>query len=82
MPRNKITDFVKIGNKPVTEKQLQVYAFIKTFVAEKRYPPTLREIAAYFKISLGSVQTYVDYLRVKGYLGIEKGKPRTLVCLK
>jgi len=62
----------------LTERQQEILNFIRTFHAENDYFPSLREIAANFDISLGTVQTHMDYLKRKGALSWDKGKPRAL----
>ena len=52
----------------LTERQQEFLDFILAYHAEHEYFPSLREIAANFKVSIGTVQTHMDYLKRKGAL--------------
>ena len=52
----------------LTERQKQVFDFISRFISESGSSPTVREIAAAFKITIGPVQKYIKVLSKKGYL--------------
>ena len=60
----------------LTERQQEFLDFILAYHAEHEYFPSLREIASNFKVSIGTVQTHMDYLKRKGALNWDKGKPR------
>jgi len=60
----------------LTERQQEFLDFILAYHAENDYFPSLREIASHFKVSIGTVQTHMDYLKRKGALSWDKGKPR------
>lgn len=60
----------------LTERQKEFLDYILEYHAENNYFPSLREIAAHFKVSIGTVQTHMDYLKRKGALSWDKGKPR------
>lgn len=60
----------------LTERQQEILSFILSYHGENDYFPSLREIAAHFKVSIGTVQTHLDYLKRKGALSWDKGKPR------
>jgi repressor LexA len=62
----------------LTERQREILDFIQAFHNEHDYFPSLREIAGHFKVSIGTVQTHLDYLKRKGALNWDKGKPRAL----
>lgn len=66
----------------LTARQQQILDFISDFNQNQGYFPSLREIAAHFKLSLGTVQTHLDYLKRKGALSWEKGKTRALKLAK
>ena len=66
----------------LTERQQEIYDFICSYHQQEAYFPSLREIAAHFKVSIGTVQTHLDYLKRKGVLSWEKGKPRALKVSK
>lgn len=62
----------------LTERQREILDFITQFQGDQGYFPSLREIGAHFKLSLGTVQTHLDYLKRKGALDWEKGKSRAM----
>ena len=62
----------------LTDRQREILDYIQGYHAEHDYFPSLREIGAHFKVSIGTVQTHLDYLKRKGALSWDKGKPRAL----
>jgi repressor LexA len=62
----------------LTDRQKQFLTYIVDFHGENDYFPSLREIAAHFEVSIGTVQTHLDSLKRKGALSWDKGKPRAL----
>jgi|WetSurMetagenome_2_1015567.scaffolds.fasta_scaffold145853_2 repressor LexA len=54
--------------KKLTKKQKKILEFISKFVEENSYPPTLKEIASKFKLTIGTIQDHVYALQRKGYL--------------
>jgi repressor LexA len=53
----------------LTRRQRQVYDFIRSFVADKGYSPSLEEIGAHFNLSsVATVHKHVQHLVDKGYL--------------
>jgi repressor LexA len=53
----------------LTRRQREVYDFIQSFLADKRYSPSLEEIAAHFGLSsVATVHKHVQHLVEKGYL--------------
>lgn len=60
----------------LTDRQQEILNFILAYHGENEYFPSLREIAANFQVSIGTVQTHLDYLKRKGALSWDKGKPR------
>lgn len=68
--------------KPLTARQRQVLNFINSFVREKGYSPSLREIAQELKTSnLSTAQYYIEQLEEKGYLKRDEGKTRGITPL-
>lgn len=54
---------------PLTPKQKAFLSFIKKFLEQKGYAPTLQDMAAHFQLSsLGTVQQYLEALEEKGYI--------------
>ncbi|MCX5803717.1 MAG: transcriptional repressor LexA [Proteobacteria bacterium] len=67
----------------LTKRQSEVLRYIQSGVLKNGYPPTLREIASFFKIQ--SVRTVFDHivaLEKKGYIKRDKGKRRGLRILR
>jgi repressor LexA len=62
----------------LTDRQREILDYIQGYHAQHAYFPSLREIGAHFKVSIGTVQTHLDYLKRKGALSWDKGKPRAL----
>lgn len=68
--------------KPLTARQRQVLNFINSFVREKGYSPSLKEIAKELKTSnLSTAQYFIEQLRKKGYLERGEGKTRGITLL-
>ena len=62
----------------LTDRQREILDFIQGYHTEHDYFPSLREIGTHFKVSIGTVQTHLDYLKRKGALSWDKGKPRAM----
>lgn len=58
-----------------------VYTFIKTYIHEHAYPPTLREIAGGCYISTSAVTRHLDRLEQKGKIYREPGRARGIRLL-
>jgi repressor LexA len=57
------------GRRPLTRRQRQVLDFLRSFVAEHGYSPSLEEIGAHFGLSsVATVHKHVQHLADKGYL--------------
>lgn len=67
-----------MNNNPLTQRQVEVLQFIKSFVSKNGYPPTVREIAQHMKYQSASTAfSILEVLVRKGY--IKKGSgPRML----
>lgn len=60
--------------KPLTETQNKIFKFITRFIAEKKKPPTLREIAKQMKYaSTNAVSDVLNVLEEKGYIRRQAG---------
>jgi Mn-dependent DtxR family transcriptional regulator len=55
-----------------------VFEYIKAYRRERGIPPTFREIARHFGVSLQAVQNTVGFICKKGLLTWAKGRSRTL----
>ncbi|MEK5162047.1 MarR family transcriptional regulator [Paenibacillus sp. FSL R5-0527] len=67
-----------MANKPLTRRQTEALEFIKSFVASKGYPPTIREMADHLGLQSSSTAfNLLDQLVRKGFVTKGPG-PRTL----
>lgn len=63
----------------LTPRQKQVYNFIRKYLDNHGYPPTIREIQKGFKLkSTKGVKDHIDKLVEKGYLNRRDGSARAL----
>lgn len=59
----------ELGRAPLTVRQLEVFEFIRGFIAEHGWPPTYREISAAFNFSSPTAAlTHVNALERRGWL--------------
>lgn len=66
-----------VSPKAMTAKQALVLEFIKTYIADRTYPPTVQEIGRGLKIgSKNTVFQYLARLERAGYIEREFGKAR------
>ena len=65
--------------KELTERQKEVFGFIKEYIEFNSFPPTYREIGTQFNIvSTFGVKRHIDALIKKGYLTTEQNMSRTI----
>ena len=64
--------------KDLTNRQKEVVSFIADFITKHSYPPTIREIADYFSISVKGAHDHITALRRKGHLKQVDNRPRTI----
>lgn len=64
--------------KPLTERQQKVLTFIENYVDERPYPPTMREIAEHFGISVKGAYDHVKALERKGCIKSGGHRSRTM----
>jgi len=63
----------------MSERQQQIYNFIKTHIVEKQYPPTVREITTAVRLkSSSTTHRHLVELRKKGYIDFVATLPRTI----
>jgi repressor LexA len=69
--------------KELTERQNKILSFLKHFVGENGFPPTLREIGKSFEISSTfGVKRHLDALEKKGYIRIESNASRGIAIVQ
>ncbi len=66
----------------LTFKQKVILEYIKNYSRINSYPPTLKEIASHFKVTIGTVQDHIFALQKKGYLERKKDIARGFKILK
>jgi len=64
--------------KELTDRQKLVLSFIANYIKKNSYPPTIREIADHFKISVKGAHDHITALRKKGHLRQADKRPRTM----
>ncbi|MDR0583551.1 MAG: transcriptional repressor LexA [Treponema sp.] len=68
--------------KGLTERQNEVLSFIAEHINMHLYPPTIREIAEHFSISLKGAQDHVTALKKKGRLKQSDKRSRTMEIVR
>ncbi len=67
---------------PLTERQRGVLQFIAETVAERGYPPSVREIGEALGLASSStVHSHIQTLQKRGYLRVDPTKPRAIELL-
>jgi repressor LexA len=64
--------------KELTERQKDVLSFIAEYLKINSYPPTIREIADHYSISVKGAHDHITALRKKGFLKQIDKRPRTM----
>jgi repressor LexA len=64
--------------KEITRRQSEVLEYIRAFITEHHFPPTMREISENFSISVKGAYDHVKALERKGSLKIDNNRSRTI----
>ncbi|MDR0463538.1 MAG: transcriptional repressor LexA [Treponema sp.] len=64
--------------KELTDRQKQILSFIADYIKKNSYPPTIREIADHYSISVKGAHDHITALRKKGHLKHTDKRPRTM----
>ncbi|MCL2801873.1 MAG: transcriptional repressor LexA [Treponema sp.] len=64
--------------KELTDRQKQVLTFIADYIKKNSFPPSIREIADHFSISVKGAHDHITALRKKGHLKQADKRPRTM----
>jgi len=64
--------------KELTDRQKQILSFIADYIKKNSYPPTIREIADHYSISVKGAHDHITALRKKGHLKHADKRPRTM----
>jgi len=65
----------------LTERQKTILDFLKSFLNENGYPPTVREIGAQFNIQWAAAKNHLKALDAKGYIRLNQYKSRGIEVL-
>ena len=68
--------------KKPTERQQEVLDFIAGYINTHTYPPTIREVADHFSISVKGAHDHLTALKKKGLLKQGDKRPRTMELIK
>jgi repressor LexA len=67
--------------KELTDRQQEVLTFIIKYINSHNYPPTIREVAEHFEMSIKGAHDHITALKKKNYVKNDKGS-RTLEVIK
>jgi repressor LexA len=71
------------GRRPLTRRQREIFDFLRDFVGEHGYAPSLEEIGAHFGLSsVATVHKHVQHLAEKGYLRKAWNRSRSIEPLE
>jgi len=65
----------------LTVRQREVLDFINGYLEQHRYPPSIRDLAEHFRISIRGAYDHLKALRKKGYVRSSEGRSRSLEVL-
>jgi repressor LexA len=68
--------------KEPTERQREVLKFISAYIHSHSYPPTIREVAEHFSVSVRGAYDHISALKRKGLLKFEDNRSRTMELVK
>jgi len=66
----------------LTKKQKQILDFIKKFIKQKGYSPSLEETAQHFKLAISTIHEHMENLKQKEYLEKLENKARSIEIKK
>ncbi len=70
-------------NQTAAQRQESIYKFIKAFLTDRGYPPSVREIGQAVGLrSSSTVHSYLDMLESRGLIRRDPAKPRTIDLLE
>ena len=62
----------------LTKKQKQIFDYIKKFIKENGYSPSIPEIGKRFKLANSTIHEHIENLKEKGYLNKDNYKARSI----
>ena len=72
----------KLGTNSLTEKQAKVFQFIKKHSRELGFPPSIREVAIYFGVSLKAARDHLNAISKKNYIKVFPKRARGIEIIK
>ncbi|WP_445322756.1 hypothetical protein [Psychrobacillus sp. FSL K6-2684] len=67
----------------MSKRQLQIYEYIKKYLIENKYPPSIREIAVGVGLkSSSTVHGHLGRMKDKGYIDFVNSAVRTLQIIR
>jgi repressor LexA len=57
---------------PLTERQQEVYDFIRQHIEDWQRPPTYRDMTAAFGITLNAIRHQLGYMHSKGWIEVDE----------
>lgn len=74
---------VEPGTTPVeailSPRQNEIFEYIKKYILDFGFPPTVREMAAHFGVVVASIQDHLETLKERGVIRHHPGKARAIV---
>lgn len=67
--------------KAITKRQSEVLNYIKAFISDHKFPPTIREISEAFSISVKGAYDHVKALEKKHFIHLDNNRSRTIEVL-
>ncbi len=65
-----------------TSRQTEVLDFLKSFLRGHKYPPTIREIAGHFGLSVKGAYDHVKALEKKGLIACDHNRSRAIEIIE
>ena len=62
----------------LTPRQKQIFEYIRKYIRENDYSPSLEEMGRRFKLVKSTIHQHIEALRQKGYLNKIKNQPRSI----
>ncbi len=64
--------------KELTDRQQEILDFLTSFIEKNSYPPTVRETAKAFSISIKGAYDHIKALEKKGAIKLQENRSRAL----
>jgi repressor LexA len=68
--------------KDLTDRQREVLAYITRYIAGHKFPPTVREVADHFAISVKGAYDHIKAIEKKGHIRLDINKSRTIEVVR